>query len=172
MQQLGPGSGTTGWARVQQLFQPALDMSSGRGEGQLEGRESCVESSAEHGGPNQIVSQQPGHPFFFCHGGGFAFELSQTHLSFEIAQVEFDVPAPAVESHQFLGRIIGVQTGKQMESLGAKPTALDSHDQQASLDRLVGAALLGLIVAAGRPTHLISPRAWRWAHQPSRPPPA
>ena len=144
-------------------------MPSCRREGQLEGRQARLQGGAEHDGANEIVGQQPRHPFFFRHRGGFALQLHQAHLSFQIAQVQLDVPAKPVEDDQFLGRKSGVQTGEQVEGLGAKARAVDPRDDQTSPDGIGGTALLQLVLAGVRPEHIENPQPERAAQKPASP---
>jgi len=64
-----------------------LEVPSGRRERQLERRLGCLQGGAEDDSANEIVGQQSSHPFFLRQGGGFALQLNQAHLSFEVAQV-------------------------------------------------------------------------------------
>ena len=104
-----------------------------------------AERGAEHGGAQDVVGQQTGQPFFAGHLGRFAFQLDQAHLGFEVAQVQFDVPAQTVEFDQCGHRIFyGVGQGsEQVEGLRAIAFALEGDDQQPSGRRRLDCSRVG-----------------------------
>ena len=75
------------------------------------------------------------------------------HLGFEVAQIQFDVPAHGVEPGEFQRGIeFGLREGReQKEALGAEAVALELDDEQAAGDGIGAEVGLELVVAGVRP---------------------
>ena len=58
-----------------------------------------------HQGANEIVSDPMHRQLFENHLGGEAAQDIHAQHGFDLSEVQFDVPAPEIESFQFLGRI-------------------------------------------------------------------
>jgi hypothetical protein len=77
------------------------------------------------------------------------------HLGFEVAQIQFDVPAHGVEPGEFQRGIeFGLREGReQKEALGAEAVALELDDEQAAGDGIGAEVGLELVVAGVRPSN-------------------
>jgi hypothetical protein len=114
-----------------ELTQPTFQVPANGGERQGEGRDPLLQGSAKLCGADEIVSEQPGQPFFSRHVRRLGLQLYQVHLRFEVAQVQLDVPTQAIKSDQFLRRVVGGvgQSGEQTQKLRAKARASKPNDQ-------------------------------------------
>jgi hypothetical protein len=133
--------------------QPVEQVTARGAEGKRESGHPGPESGTEHGGADQIVGQQAGEPFFFCHLRRFAFELLHVHLGFDVAQIQFDMPAHGVEPGEFQRRIEFAlrESCEQKEALGAKAVALEFNHEQAAGDGIGAESGLELVVAGVSP---------------------
>ena len=58
------------------------------------------------------MGDQISQEFLFRHVRGLAAQLFHAHCGLEVAQTQFQSPAPGIESHEFLGGIaLGIQQG-------------------------------------------------------------
>ena len=75
------------------------------------------------------------------------------HLGFEVAQIQFDMPAHGVEPGEFQRRIeFGWREGReQKEALGAEAVALEFDGEQSAGDGIGAKIGLELVVAGVRP---------------------
>src|SRR5271165_3359145 len=81
------------------------------------------EGSPLHQGADEIVSDPMHGQFFEDHTGCEAAQYIQAKYSFDLSEVQFDVPAPEIEFFQLMGRIkLRIeQRGRENDLLGAKP---------------------------------------------------
>src|SRR5467141_39859 len=140
-----------------EVTQPIFQAPSNGGKRQGERRDPLGQRRAKLRGANEIIGEQARQPFFARQVRGLDLQLRQVHLSFQVAQVQFDVPAQPIKSRQLLERVVGGvgQGGKKAEQLGAKALALELHDQQAALQRVCAAIRLELVLAGGFPMDLM-----------------
>src|ERR1019366_8170217 len=147
--------------------EPILQAPADRGKRQTQGRDAFVQCGRELGGADEVVGEQSCQPFFAGHVGGFDFQLDQIHLGFEVAQVQFDMPAQAVEPHQFFQGVIGSmgQGGKEKQLERAEALARYLNGQQSTGDRSGITTGLELVVTGGGPANLVLPGPERAAQQ-------
>src|SRR5271165_2852744 len=90
------------------------------------------EGSPLHQGADEIVSDPMHGQFFEDHTGCEAAQYIQAKYSFDLSEVQFDVPAPEIEFFQLMGRIeLRIeQRGRENDLLGAKPRDGDCKSYQ------------------------------------------